>query len=87
MWIDATSGEDELGPAGVVGAGVKSVLQAQVGQAVDRRQGLLTLRCGAPEQGRLEAFGPVGDLFENLPQQEDMREDEGPQAQTATSQR
>ena len=29
----------------------------------------------------------MGDLYEDLPQQEDMREDEGPRAQTATSQR
>ena len=29
----------------------------------------------------------MGDLYEDLPHQEDMQEDEGPQAQTANSQR
>ena len=40
----------------------------------------------APKQGLLEAAGPVVDLFEDLPQQEGLQEEERPQAQTATSQ-
>ena len=39
---------------------MKSVLQAQVGQTLGQRQGVLTLRYGAPRQGLMEVVGPGG---------------------------
>ena len=46
---------------------------------------MVTVEGVAPEQGLLKATGPVVDLFGDLPQHEGLREEEGPQAQTATS--